>query len=552
MLQRLSIQNYAIITSIDIDFTGGLTIITGETGAGKSILIGALSLILGQRSEASVLMDKTKKCMIEGAFKTAQPIIKKFLQDNDLEISEEIIVRREIASTGKSRAFINDSLVTLSQLREFASLLVDLHQQFDSIELGKNDFQLQVIDALAGNTNELQQYTALYTTWLRGQKELEGWKEQRLASNKEMDYHTFLFSELEDAAFKINELEDIESELKIMNNAESIKSVFTKVYYSLQDNENPITQQVKVLSNYLQSISHSHTDVEALVTRLHSAQIELQDIADEVDRLNSNIKFNTEKIELMNERLSLGYKLLKKHDVRTTSQLFEIKDALAGKLKGINDLAALILAKEKEVAEINAKAVKLASTISGKRKKHSKPFEDKVNEMLVKVGMPNAKIKVSILPAGALNVSGGDLLDFLFDANKSNRFEPVSKVASGGELSRLMLIIKSLVAKYLQLPTLLFDEIDSGISGEAARQVGIVMKDLSLQHQVISITHQPQIAAKATTHYFVYKELIGGKMITSIKLLTREDRVTAIATMLSGESPTAAAFTNAREMIENL
>lgn len=551
MLQRLSIQNYAIITSIDIDFTGGLTIITGETGAGKSILIGALSLILGQRSEASVLMDKTKKCLIEGTFKTVQPVVKKFLQENDLEISDEIIVRREIAPSGKSRAFINDSLVTLTQLKEFASLLVDLHQQFDSIELGRNDFQMQVIDALAGNSNDLHQYIQVYNNWLKGQKEIQVWKEESLASGKEKDYHSFLFNELNEAAFKANELEDIEAELKVMNNAESIKSTLSKVYYALQESDDPITQQLKVLSNQLHTISTSHPDLEHLVARLHSAQIELQDIADEIDRFNDTIKFNPERINSMNERLSVGYKLFKKHGVNTTSELFQVQDALADKLKGVTDLETRINEREKEVKELYTQAIKFASLISAKRSKQIKPLEEKVNDMLVKVGMPNAKIKVSVIPERPLSLSGTDQIDFLFDANKSNRFEPVSKVASGGELSRLMLIIKSLVAKNLQLPTLLFDEIDSGISGEAARQVGIVMKNLSLQHQVISITHQAQIAAKAASHYFVYKENIGGKLITSIRLLSTEDRVTAIATMLSGERPTAAAFENAREMIGN-
>jgi len=335
-----------------------------------------------------------------------------------------------------------------------------------------------------------------------------------------------------------------------MSNAENIKATLTKIYFELHESEQPVVQQIKALNNQLQTLSDFHSDITSLIERLHSAQIEMQDIADEVDRLNDSVKYDAKKINTLNERLALGYRLLKKHNVLTTSELLAAKVELEQKLNIVLNLQENISKKEKDLNELFKEAQKIAETISARRQKQIKPFEEKVNELLAQVGMPNAKIKVDI-KNNELNVFGQDAIEFLFDANKTNRFEPLRKVASGGELSRLMLSIKSLVAKSIQLPTLIFDEIDTGISGEAARQVSFIMKDLSNAHQVIAITHQPQIAARASAHYFVYKEIKGDKIVTSIKLLNSDERITAIATMLSGERPTAAAFENAREMISN-
>jgi DNA repair protein RecN (Recombination protein N) len=550
MLQQLLIQNYAIITEIEIDFSGKLNIITGETGAGKSILMGALSLILGERADTTVLLNKEKKCFIEGTFKTQHSAIKNYLKENDFDADEEIVIRREISPNGKSRAFINDTPVNLNQLKELSSMLVDLHQQFDTLELGDNDFQREVIDALANHANDITQYQSVYKKYLVARKELEDWKQQQSASNKELDYQKFLFDELEEAGFKENELEDIDADLKVMSNAENIKATLTKVFFELQESEQPVVQQIKALNNQLQTLSNFHTNITSLIERLHSAQIELQDIADEVDRLNDSVNYDADKINVLNERLALGYRLLKKHNVLTTGELLSVKNELQQKLDLVLNLEENISKKEKEVNELIQQAQKVAEKISAARQKQIKRFEERVNKLLAQVGMPNAKIKVDIKDA-ALNIFGKDAIEFLFDANKSTRFEPLRKVASGGELSRLMLSIKSLVAKSIQLPTLIFDEIDTGISGEAARQVGIIMQDLSKAHQVLAITHQPQIAAKASAHYFVYKEIKGDKIVTSIKLLNQDERITAIATMLSGERPTAAAFENAREMIGN-
>jgi DNA repair protein RecN len=550
MLQSLQIKNYAIIDEIGISFSNGLNVITGETGAGKSILMGALSLILGERADTSVLLDKEKKCFIEGSFKTNHELVKKFLKENDLEGEDDIVIRREIATNGKSRAFVNDTPVNLNILKELSSLLVDLHQQFDTMELGDNNFQREVIDALANNNSALRQYHQVFKKYTSAQKQLAALRLQQASANKEFDYQNFLFNELEEANFADDELEQGEAALKTLNNAENIKSTLSTIYSVLQENEQPLIQQIKSLNNQLSALKNFHPGIQVLTDRLRSTQVELQDIADELDHLNNSVSFSEEKINMLNERLALGYRLLKKHGVQTTADLISIKNDLRFKLNQISDLAGIIAREEIMVNENLKLAREAAENISANRHKQIKPFEQKVNLLLSKVGMPNAKIKV-LVEQTELNYYGSDSVEFLFDANNSGRFEPLRKVASGGELSRLMLCIKSLVAKSVQLPTLIFDEIDTGISGEAARQVAIIMKELSVAHQLISITHQPQIAAKAEAHYFVYKEIKGDKIATAVKLLDRDEQITTIATMLSGERPTAAAFANAREMIGN-
>ena len=558
MLQQLHIQNYAIIDSIEIDFSSHLNIITGETGAGKSILMGALNLILGERADTSVLADKEKKCFIEGIFKISHKPVKIFLQANELDADEELTIRREITVNGKSRAFINDTPVTLTQLKQLSSLLVDLHQQFDTQDLGNNDFQREVLDALAGTSKEVEQYQSLYKNYKSVVKELDILKEEQSSANKELDYNKFLFDELEEANFSENEIENTDAEIRVISNAESIKKILSEIYFELQESEEPLVQKVKSINNKLQSLQNFHQEIESLHVRLQTIHIELQDIADEIDNINNHVSYDAEKITQLNERMAAGYRLLKKHNVTTTAQLLQIKESLAAAVEKVANLSDVILKKGKHSKDLYDEAFKLAEKISIKRQKQLKPFEEKVNTLLKQVGMPNAKIKVDIQHSDFLNFFGNNSIEFLFNANvptgndsNNQRFEPLRKVASGGELSRLMLRIKSLVARSVQLPTLIFDEIDSGISGEAARQVGIIMKELSAGHQVIAITHQPQIAAKANTHLFVYKEIKDNKIVTAIRHLNTDERITTIATMLSGEKPTAAAFENAREMIGN-
>jgi len=551
MLLQLNIQNYAIIDEIEINFSEKLNAITGETGAGKSILMGALNLILGERADSSVLMRTDKKCFVEGYFSVNnKEEVKNFLKENDLDNENELVLRREIAANGKSRAFINDTPATLQQLKALASLLVDLHQQFDTLELGDSDFQREVLDALANNGDKLSSYKNLYHKWQQSSKELQQLQQQKSNFNKELDYFQFLFYELKEASFKENELEELDNELRLLSNAESIKTTLSKAYFDLKENEQPVLQTLKQIINQLNGYASYHTDISSIVERLQSTQIELQDIAGEIDHINDSVLYDEKRINLINDRIATGYKLLKKHGVKTTNELLQIQNELQQKLQAVLNIDEAITAKEKETEQLLKQANAVAEEISKARQAQTEPLIQQVNKLLIQVGMPNARIKIAITPA-SLNEYGKDNIEFLFDANKSNRFEPLRKVASGGELSRLMLCIKSLVAESIDLPTLIFDEIDTGISGEAAKQVGNIMKKLAASRQVICITHQPQIAGKADAHFFVYKEIKNDAVKASIRLLTTDERITTIAQMLSGEKPTAAALQNAREMVMN-
>ena len=551
MLQKLSIQNYAIIDELEIDFSDKLNVITGETGAGKSIILGAMGLILGERADSGTVINKDRKCVVEGFFSSdnKKPVIE-FLKEHELDNNDELVLRREIAANGKSRAFINDTPVSLYQLQQLSVILVDLHKKFDTLDLAETEFQRDVLDALAANGTAINEYQDIFLQWQQAKKKLEELKAQKQQFNKEADYNQFQFKELEEAVFKENELEDIDAELKLLNNSEGIKAALSKTYFDLKESETPVVQQLKVLLNQLNIYSSYHPELPALLQRLQSAQIELQDIADDIDRISNHINYDPARIEQLNERLSLGYKLQKKHAVGSTNELLAIQKQLEEKLQAVLDIDEAIQQKEKQFGSLSHSATSLAEKISTYRQKQIKPLEEKVNKLLVQVGMPNAKLKVEMKHA-ALSISGCDDIEFLFDANKSGQFQLVRKVASGGELSRLMLCIKSLVAQSMDMPSLIFDEIDTGISGEAARQVGIIMKELAAKRQVVCITHQPQIAGKADAHFFVYKEIVRDKIKTNVRLLTTDERITAIAKMLSGEKPTAAAIANAREMLMN-
>jgi DNA repair protein RecN (Recombination protein N) len=553
LLRQLTIQNYAIIDELTIDFDERLNIITGETGAGKSILMGALSLILGERADTNVLVNKERKCIIEGYFTAGKKAaVTHFLQEHDFEeaaaTDHSVVIRREIGSNGKSRAFINDTPATLQQLKELAGLLVDLHQQFDTLELGDSDFQRTVIDALASNESILATHQQYFKEWsgvLAAYNELQA---QKAALQKEADYNQYLCNELEELSLKENELEQLEEELKLLSNAEEIKTVLDKVAVELSSSEDPVVARIKQLSNNLQTMQTLVAELPALFDRLKASQIELQDIADELERINNNIHFDAQRIDWVNQRLSDGYKLTKKHGVSTTAELLAIQTELSNKLFAAVAIDEAILAKQVQANDLMHQLKQTAKQITTARNKVITPFEESVNALLKQVGMPNAQIKVSMQTV-ALGSYGVEQIELLFDANKSNRFEPIRKVASGGELSRLMLCIKSLVAEYIDLPTMIFDEIDTGISGEAAKQVGLIMQQMAVKRQIICITHQPQIAGKANAHYFVYKENKNEQIKTNIKILNNEERITAIAQMLSGEKPTAAALENAKEMI---
>ena len=550
MLRKLQIQHYAIIDAIDIEFSGQLNIITGETGAGKSILMGALSLILGDRADSSVLMYPDKKCVIEGYFSAGQKsAVMDFLKANDFDVEEELVLRREIAPNGKSRAFINDTPTTLQQIRELASLLVDLHQQFDTLSLGDTAFQRNVLDALAANQERLLAYQTTYQLWQQNLKQLALLEKQKADFQKDRDYHQFQLDELTELSLKENELEDLEAELQLLSHAEGIKTALSKVQFELEESDQPVVPLFKQWIHQLQSYSSYHASLQNIIDRLHSSQVELQDIADEIGSLNGKVHFDEKRIEWINERLATAYRLLKKHAVKTTQELLEIQQGLELQLAAVLHIDDSISEISQAVETLSKQAFQAANALSKARKSQIEPLCKKVNALLNQVGMPNARLKISVETDSQLQAFGQDQIEFLFDANNSNRFEPIRKVASGGELSRLMLCIKSLVAESIDLATLIFDEIDTGISGEAAKQVGLIMKELSKKRQIICITHQPQIAGKAAAHFYVYKENQGKSIKTNLKLLDKEASMNAIARMLGGETPSAAAIEHAKEMM---
>ena len=552
MLQQLHIKNYAIIDELHIDFRHGLNIITGETGAGKSILMGALNLILGQRADSSILQDATKKCTVEGVFTISKSEeLVRFFKEQDLdELQEEVLVRREINAGGKSRSFINDTPATLAQVKQLGTMLVDLHQQFDTLDIHTSSFSFKVLDAMAGNGALIKKLSAEYHQFAVCKKQLNEWKLLQDQSNRELDYHQYLYDELEQLALKEHELETLETEWKLLSDAENIKQQLTAIYSPIQHAEPSLLQQLKSLFNKLKGMNDIHASLPALAERMNAVAIELSDIADDIEHIESSIKYDPERIQLVSDRMAAGYKLLKKHGVQSTAELLHLQKELEHKLLSVSNLSEQINIAEKKLAELHDICNTTAKQISTNRIKAAAPFASAVNGLLHQVGMPNAKMLVDVNDA-PLSETGANSIEFLFDANKSGKMEPIAKVASGGELSRLMLSIKSLVAKELALPTLIFDEIDTGISGEAARQVGIIMKSLSGNHQLIAITHQPQIAAKADSHYFVYKESKGQKIKTAVKLLDEDERIVAIAKMLSGEKPSSAALENAKDLMVN-
>ncbi len=550
MLQKIYISNYAIIDELTLQFPPGLNVITGETGAGKSILMGALNLILGQRADSTILQNKDRKCIVEASFYVVKNEgAENFLQINELDASHEILVRREIAVNGKSRAFINDTPVNLTQLKILSSFLVDLHQQFDTLELGTADFQREALDAIAGNQELLHQMKSSFIAYAALLLQLKKCIEQQELANREMDYHKFLFEELDGLQLKENELERLDEELKILSNAEEIKIVLSQVHEQLSGSEEPITAKLKSLQQRLHSIENLHPGLESLQQRLLSSMVEINDIADELDAAEGNVVVDAQRMEIVNDRIAEGYKLLKKHNVRTTSELQKIHEELQQKLSGFTSLGEEIAKLQIEVTDAENTCKKIASSLNQARKKAVPSFTKNINDILFRVGMPSAKIEIQI-SGTPLSKFGSDEIIYLFDANNSGRPEPLHKVASGGELSRLMLSIKSLVAKKLSLPTLIFDEIDTGISGEAARQVGQIMQEMSGGHQLIVISHQPQVAAQADTHFFVFKDMQENKLRTMVKTLSSKERINTIAQMIGGEKPTAAAIENAAELME--
>lgn len=551
MLQKLIIRNYAIIDHLTIEPDGNLNTVTGETGAGKSIILGALSLILGERADTSVLINKEEKCVVEAHFHVADnKAFQALLREEELDEDTQCIIRREIAASGKSRAFINDTPVTLSILNKLTSLLVDLHQQFDHLALEDDNFQLNVLDAIAQNGPAVNEYRQIFREYRKTAQELAARRSQQAQWQKESDYKQFLLDELLQAAFKEEEVEHAEQHLKQLTHAERILGILRLSRHSLEEGERPTVNELKRICQQLQGIADIMPEAAALLERFTSVHAELKDLASELEDAEGKVSLDQGLMQQLQERMDLGYKLFKKHGIKTTTELLEIQHRLEEELKATLDLNDIIDRFTKEQEAQQKQLFAEAEKLSAQRKKVAPQIAIRVNELLALVGMPNARFRIDLEKLQSPALSGMDNVQFLLDANKSGQFLPIHKAASGGEMSRIMLCIKSLTAKAMHLPTLIFDEVDTGISGEAARQVGILLRNLATYHQVICITHQPQVAARGSRHFYVYKE-VGAKdrITTKVRALQEDERVLAIARMIGGEQPSEAAMQNARELV---
>ncbi|KQN36808.1 DNA repair protein RecN [Pedobacter sp. Leaf41] len=549
MLQKLSIRNYALIDSLDIEFDKGLNIITGETGAGKSIILGALSLILGQRAESKYFFNQDKKCVIEGVFALADEHLREIFEENDLDFSNETILRREISIDGKTRSFINDTPVNLSILKQIGEKLIDIHSQHATQEINDADFQLLIVDSLANHKALLLEYRNGFKKLKQDSSRLKKIISDADEARSKQDYEQFLFNELEQANLKEGEQEDLELELEKLTHAETIKRALLNSSALLNESEPSAMQILKEAQLQLQGIEKFDPAINILFERLKSSIIEIKDIADEVSSLEENTVHSADQLEIINQRLDLFYSLQQKHRVSNNNELLAIQSQLENNLNQLLSSDENIEKLQREIEHLKLELTKKANQLSLDRKKAIKNVEDQTGDTLKKVGMPSAKLVLKQQQQAELGKDGLDEIALLFSANTGQAPAPVNKVASGGELSRLMLAIKALLAQHTSLPTIIFDEIDTGISGETALKVGEVISALGGNMQVISITHLPQIAAKGKSHYFVHKNEAGGKTTTGIRKLKQEERVAVIAEMLSGKDPGASAIENAKELL---
>ena len=513
--------------------------------------MGALGLALGERADASMMKDKQSKSIVEAEFKVKpQKELRDFFTAHEMDWDETIVIRREIHPAGKSRAFINDTPSGLAQIHQLTSLLVDLHQQFDTLELSNKHFQRLILDARAGCLDELSSYQEKFQQLKKIESTISSIQENMRKAEQERAFKEFLLQELDELNWKENEEKTIAEELNLLTNAEQIKQAVGGASYLLDEGEKPLVSEIKSLISKLQPLTKYHASLEEIVARLSTAHVELKDIANELSSLSDKITTDDKRLEELNLRMSTAQRLVKKHGLMSADELTTVHHGLQESLAAFQENQSNLEQLQQEHAVLKGTALEIAKLLQQKRAKQIPLLEKATKELLSRVGMPNALLKVDISETD-LSPQGIDQIEFLFDANKSGKYEALHKVASGGELSRLMLVLKSLVAKSLDMPTLIFDEIDSGISGEAAKQVGILLDELSGQHQLISITHQPQIAAKADQHLFVFKTEANNVISTGIKALSLEERVQAIAQMLSGENPSEHAIANAKEMIKN-
>jgi DNA repair protein RecN (Recombination protein N) len=548
MIQSLYIKNYVLIDQLEMHFSEGFTTITGETGAGKSILMGALSLILGQRVDTSVLKLKDSKCIVEGTFHPGDSVRKVF-DDHDLDFEPVTTLRREIAPGGKSRAFINDSPVHLPLLREIGNRLVDIHSQHQNLQLNDHLYQLEVIDHVAGTSKDLVKYLSSYEAYTHITRELEQVKDEMVRLQSDLEFMQFQYNELESAHLKEGEIEHLEADLQRAEHAEEIRNALFHSVQLLSGEESGILDQLKETWSELEKISKLYQPSRELASRMESAYIELKDLFHEVEVLAEKTDIEPGKLEKLQERVDLLYSLMQKHRVKNLEELMAIRDQLGGKLEKLTFSDEKIGALEKEQSALLDVLDRLAGVLHLKRAAAAKNMQKKVESQLRQLGIPNARFKVGIEKKDHFDQFGSDDIRFLFSANKQVAMEEISRVASGGEVSRLMLCIKSLVSDRKGMPTLIFDEIDAGVSGEIADKVGGIMDRLAEGRQVMAITHLPQVASRGADHFIVYKEDTKDATYTRIRKLISDERITEIARMLSGEEVTDAALSNARELL---
>lgn len=550
MLTRLRIQNYALIRELDVDLSPGFSIITGETGAGKSILLGALSLILGQRADYLVLKDKSVKCVVEATFRIDGLGLEDLFLLNDIDYDNFAIFRREINPAGKSRAFINDTPVMLKIMQDIGFHLIDIHSQSQNLELNNQVFQMMVVDICAGNQELLISYKNSFGDYRKLTSDLKEAESQVEKSKSDLDYYQFQFDQLLKASLKENEQENLEKDLELLTHAEEIKSGLSTITELLDGENISALNQTKLAIGLISKMINILPESNILAKRLESLYIELKDIALETATIADNVEYNPERIRSANDRLDMLYSLEQKHHVKSVEELITLRDSLETKIIAVSSNEEEIL-RLKQLKEFKYAEVKdLANRLSSKRHSVTAEIESRVLKQLLLLGIPNSRFKVEMAQIMSPGINGMDSVNFLFTANKNGVLCEISKVASGGELSRVMLAIKALISKSKALPTIIFDEIDAGVSGEIAERMGNILKEISADMQVINITHLPQIAAKGDHHFLVYKQDSESETTTRLKLLSKSERVEELSKMLSGENITAAAILNAEELLK--
>ena len=550
MLLKLFVQNYALIRELDVELEKGLTIVTGETGAGKSILLGALSLILGSRADTSVLLDKSEKCIVEGTFRIDDYDLDDFFSANELDYEPVTTMRREIAQTGKSRAFINDTPVTVNQMKELGDKLIDIHSQHQTLMLNDNSFQLNVIDSFAGTSKLGNSYQSVYHNWRRLKKEYETLKEKADKNKADLEYYQYQLTQLDNASLTEGEQEDLETEQERLEHSEEIKLALTGSSSLFYNDESSILSMLREVKNHLSKIEPFLPGGGNLLSRTGSALIELDDIATEIERLSSSVEADPQRLSFINDRLDTIYSLIQKHRVNNLSELITRKDEIKEMIRSVESGGERLELLGKLIAEEVDRLRSLSAEISKMRNTVIPQIESRITDLLKQLGMPNARFRISLRQLDQFTARGVDQADFLFSANKQVAPENLARIASGGELSRVMLSLKSLLTMNNNLPTIIFDEIDSGVSGEVADKVGQILSSMGKYMQVINITRLPQVASRGTKHYHVYKDDTEDSTITRIKLLSPDERILEVARLLSGSEITEAALRNARELLQ--